>query len=280
MTADDTLPCGDPIHYFVDESGDGVLFDSKGRVPYEMGNAPRHFILGMVQIKQPAYAARTLEDLRVSLLADPYFKDVPSFQPAAGKTALHFHAKDDLPEVRREVFRLLPALDFKFFAVVKSMKAVLEYARDRNAMDSSYRYRPNELYDLTVRMLFKHRLHQHHAYRIVFARRGQRTRTEAFREQLLLTRDRFLHQLGRAVEESILEVAPAYPKESPGLQIADYCLWTLQRLFEKNEDRYLQLLWQKVSLIHDVDDRCRNPYGCYYSKRKPLSVADIKNRQV
>jgi hypothetical protein len=40
-------------------------------------------------------------------LADPYFKGVPSMQADAKKTALFFHAKDDLPEVRREVFRVL-----------------------------------------------------------------------------------------------------------------------------------------------------------------------------
>lgn len=270
----------EPVHYFVDESGDGVLFDRKGRVLYEAGSAPRHFILGLVQIEQPEQVARALTDLRTELLADPYFKDVPSFQPEAGKTSLHFHAKDDLGEVRREVLRRLLTLDFKFFAVVKSMKAVLDYVRSRNLMDSSYRYQPNELYDLTVRMLFKHRLHKHHAYRIVFARRGQRNRTDALREQLRLTRDRFLHQIRQPAEHTSLEVIPAYPHESAGLQVADYCLWAVQRLFEKEEDRYLQMLWQKVSLIHDVDDTCQNRYGCYYTKRRPLTVANIKNRQV
>jgi hypothetical protein len=270
----------DAIHYFVDESGDGVLFDGKGRVLYEAGSAPRHFILGMVQIDQPEGAANALETLRGRLLADAYFKGVPSFEPTARKTAVQFHAKDDLPEVRREVFKLLLTLDFKFFAVVKSMKAVRDYVRSRNAMDSSYRYRPNELYDLTVRMLFKQRLHKHRAYRVIFARRGQRNRTVALKEQLLLARDRFLRQLGREAADTTLDVYPAFPKGAPGLQITDYCLWALQRLFEKEEDRYLAMLREKISLIHDVDDKCQNRYGCYYTKRKPPTLADIKNRQV
>jgi len=55
-----------------------------------------------------------MNNLRQSLLADPYFKRVPSMQPAARKTALMFHAKDDVPEVRRDVFALLQKHEFRF----------------------------------------------------------------------------------------------------------------------------------------------------------------------
>ena len=51
-------------------------------------------------------------------------------QREARKTAVAFHAKDDLPEVRREVFALLknsPGL--RFFAVVTDKMRVLEYVR-------------------------------------------------------------------------------------------------------------------------------------------------------
>lgn len=280
MTTDANAASSEPIQYFVDESGDGVLFDGKGRVLYESGNQPSHFILGMVQVRQPEQVGMALEDLRAALLVDPYFKDVPSFQPAVGKTAVQFHAKDDLPEVRREFFRLLLTFEFKFFAVVKSMKAVLDYVRSRNAMDSTYRYRPNDLYDLTVRMLFKHQLHKHHAYRVVFARRGQRDRTAALKQELSLARDRFLSQIGQEAADATLDVYPGFPKDIPGLQVVDYCLWALQRLFEKGEDRYLAMISDKVSLIHDVDNTCQKRYGCYYSRRNPLTLADIKNRQV
>jgi len=34
-----------------------------------------------------------------------------------------------------------------------NMRAVLRYVESRNRMDSGYRYRPNDLYDLTVRDL-------------------------------------------------------------------------------------------------------------------------------
>ncbi len=72
--------------------------------------------------------------------------------------ALMFHAKDDLPEVRREVFALLRKHELRFLAVVRNKQRVLEYVRRRNAVDLTYRYQPNELYDYMVRVLFKNLL--------------------------------------------------------------------------------------------------------------------------
>ena len=81
-------------------------------------------------------------------------------KPEARKTALMFHAKDDLPEVRREVFALLQKHEFHFLAVVRNKKKVLEYVRRRNILDLAYRYTPNDLYDYMVRVLFKNLLHK------------------------------------------------------------------------------------------------------------------------
>ncbi len=83
-------------HYYVDESGDGVIFDSKGRLLIGTGKVQDHFILGMVEFTDLPGLKKELAELRAALLADPYFKGVPSMLPQAGKTALFFHAKDDL----------------------------------------------------------------------------------------------------------------------------------------------------------------------------------------
>ena len=138
-------------HYFVDEAGDGTLFDRKGRVIIGTEGCSRYFILGLVDVPDPDLLQRELEELRAQLLADPYFKDVPSFQPEAQKTTLAFHAKDDVPEVRREVFALLLRHEFRFLAVVRDKQKLIEYVRQRNESDPAYRYTPNELYDYLVR---------------------------------------------------------------------------------------------------------------------------------
>jgi hypothetical protein len=266
--------------YYVDEAGDGVLFGPMGRDRLQDEDAPKFFMLGMVSCADEAGAARQLTELRASLQKNPLYATIYSLKPEAQKTARCFHAKDDHAEIRSKVFELLVTLDFKFYAVVKDMRAVREYVKSRNTMDSAYRYRPNELYDLTVRMLFKQRLHKEDHYRVVFARRGQSDRTAALASQLEQTRQAFLKEHA-LISNPTLEIIPAHPWEQPGIQVTDYCLWALQRCYEKHEARFLNALWSKVSLIHDVDDRASAAYGAYLTRKSPPPDPEkIKNRWI
>jgi hypothetical protein len=92
------------IHYFVDEAGDPTLFNRNGRLIVGDEGCSRYFLLGKLEIEEPEVLSAQLTALRQDLVADPYFKGVPSMQPGHRKTALAFHAKDDIPEVRREVY--------------------------------------------------------------------------------------------------------------------------------------------------------------------------------
>lgn len=106
-------------HYFVDEGGDGILFSRKGKVLVGTEGCSRFFILGLLDVPDPAALKVRFDELRAQLMSDSYFKNVPSMQPHARKTALAFHAKDDLPEVRRDVFQVLRDTEgLRFFAVV------------------------------------------------------------------------------------------------------------------------------------------------------------------
>jgi len=120
-----------PQRYFVDEAGDGVLFGPKGRNRLDDPDAMRFFMLGKVSIADETVVADALAGLRERLLANPLYASIPSFQTDAEKTAVFFHAKDDHPEIRSKVFETLVGLDFKFFAVIKDMRSVLAYVRQR-----------------------------------------------------------------------------------------------------------------------------------------------------
>jgi len=269
------------VIYHVDEAGDGVLFGQRGRDRLRDEGANQFFMLGMVCCPAPEEVARRLADQRSALQANPLYAGIFSLQPAAMKTARAFHAKDDHAEIRSKVFEMLTSLDFKFYAVIKDMRKVHDYVRRRNQMDANYRYHPNELYDLTVRMLFKERLHQDAHCRVVFARRGKADRTAALRVQLEQTRQRFLAARG-AASAITLEIMPAYPWEEPCVQVADYCLWALQRCYERHEARFLHAIWPKVSLIHDVDDpAAKAGYGTYLRRKDPPpDPQKIKNRWI
>jgi hypothetical protein len=263
---------GSAVHYFVDEAGDDVLFGARGTALVGTPGCSKCFIIGALMVADPEALASDLSTLRESLLADPYFKDVPSMQPSRRKTALAFHAKDDVPEVRREVFRVLLKHEMKFFAVVRQKTTVLAYVRERNLRDTEYRYRPTDLYDTTVARVFKDRLHVVDMCNVTFAQRGRSDRTRAFQTALETARGRFEAKWQRKVDSAV-NVVVSTPAKTIPLQAADYALWALQRFYDLGEDRYLQLLWQKVSLIHAVDERERNAWGTYYTKKKPPFTA-------
>lgn len=256
-------------HYFVDEAGDLTLFNGKGKVILGTEGCSRFFILGLLDVSEPESLARNLEELRSNLLADPYFKNVPSMQPEQRKTAIGFHAKDDIPEVRREVFNLLKKYDLRFFAVVRDKQKLLEYVRSRNQNEPDYRYQHNESYDSLTRRLFKQRLHKDDEYNICFAARGFSDRTAALGKALEAARANFYYQCG-IVSIAPMNITATTPPHSPCLQAVDYFLWALQRLYERREERYLEYLWTAFKVVHDTDDTRQERYGVYYTQKNPL----------
>lgn len=261
-------------NYFVDEAGDGILFDRHGRIVIGTEGCSRFFILGLVDIPEPEPLYQELAELRGRLLQDPYFKRVPSMQPEARKTALAFHATDDLPEVRHQVFATLRRHHLRFFAVVRNKHKLLDYVRQRNEHDPAYRYNPNELYDYLVRLLFKNLLHKDDEYNITFARRGQADRTAALQAALETARQRFAAQW-KIISKAPMHVKPSTPPGCVGLQVVDYFLWALQRLYERREERYVEFLWPAFRLVHDLDDTRQAKYGVYYTQKKPLTTAAL-----
>jgi len=265
--------------YFVDEAGDPVLFNRKKQVVIGREGCSRYFLLGKLRIADPTGLTEELDRLRASLLADPYFRSVPSMQPEQGKTAVAFHAKDDLPEVRREVYRLLMSHDVWFHAVVREKRALLEDVRRRNAKQPDYRYRSDELYDQLVSHLFVGRLHKHPAYRIHFATRGSSDRSRAFGEALEKARRSFSRKW-KIPSDAPATVHQADPRQTAGLQAVDYFLWALQRMYERREPRWLEYVWPRVSLVRDLDDRRQKGYGVYYAQKNPLTLDKMKEPRI
>jgi hypothetical protein len=70
-------------------------------------------------------------------------------------------------------------------------------------------------------------------------------------------------------------VHSGFPAEHAGLQVVDYYLWAVQRLFEVGEDRFFGAVERDFRLIMDIDDTRQKPYGAWYSDRNPLTVEKI-----
>lgn len=258
-----------PLHFFVDEAGDPALFSGKGRILVGEPGCSGYFILGRLEVAEPDALEQALTALRTDLLADPYFKGVPSMQPERQKTAVAFHAKDDVPEVRREVFKLLLRFDLRFSAVVRDKSDLLAYVQQRNELEPKYRYKGDELYDSLVEALFRRFRPLNDDTSICFARRGNKARTHAFRSAIEQAERAFERQYG--FRRKPAQVIPGTPKLSAGLQAVDYFLWALQRYYERNESRYAELIWPKVVEVHDMDRIEDGRQGVVYNQKRPLS---------
>lgn len=254
----------DQIHSFVDEAGDPTLFGRKKGSSPIIGTegCSRYFIMGKLEVHDPQTLAASLHELRGRLLADPYFAEVASFDPKRGKTAVAFHAKDDLPEVRYEVFRLLreQGKALRFHAVIADKQIVANHEMKKRDAEPSARYDPNSLYDSLIRSLYGKFHRTADEYHVWIAKRGQKDRNSALLEALAQAEKDFESNFGFRRGNAKLEIS--YPKLAPCLQAVDYFLWAVQRFYEPRlhpqtgevlrEDRYLNLLWPQMGEIHDL----------------------------
>ncbi|TVQ93027.1 MAG: DUF3800 domain-containing protein [Chromatiaceae bacterium] len=234
-------------------------------------------MLGKLEIDEPEVLGAQLTALREELLADPYFKAVPSMQPQQRKTALAFHAKDDIPEVRREVYRLLLKAEVRFYAVVRDKTDLAAYVQQQNTRDSVYRYRENEQYDFLVRELFEKLHDMADEVRICFAKRGNKSRNAAFRAALEHAAAAFAWSFG-INHPATNEVVSSTPPNCAGLQAVDYYLWALQRFYERREERFLELIWPQVGEIHDLDRLEGGRREVFYTRRRPLNLAAFEKK--
>lgn len=241
-----------PVSYYIDEAGDLTLFDKKGRVIVGSDGVSRTFMLGGLRLYEEEVLAQKLEELRQNLLADPYFKNVPSMQLSEGKTARAFHAKDDLPEVRYEVFKLLSKFEAEVVVSVRHKTGLVDKAR--LLFERGQKLRENDVYDEMITELMVYHQHYEPRIEVVFARRGKAPRAQALQEAI--NRSMFHEVLpdGSRKPGYEFDVHSAHPWERAGLQVVDYYLWAVQRSYERGETRYYEYLADKFKLIIDWDD--------------------------
>jgi hypothetical protein len=254
--------------YFVDEAGDLTVFGRQGRVLVGQPGVSPAFMIGICEIPDPGAVATALADLRTAVTTDPYYRGVPSVHGGRRKTALSFHAKDDLPEVRREVYRLIPSFKPKIMVAVRRKSALVALGRTGTRITESSIY--NDTISRTGRTL----MHRADEIRVVVAKRGHTTRNAAIMTALQTGRDEFNRRWSTSHNQPI-DIVVGAPSDHPGLQVTDYLLWALQRLLVRGEERYFGAVADHFSLVHDVDDVRAKPYGRYYTRKDPLTLEGL-----
>lgn len=264
--------------WFVDEAGDPSLFGKGGKVVAATEGCSRFFTVVKLECRDVDALTADLARLRKDVVSDPFFKDVPSLDPARQRTAVNFHAKDDPPEVRFMVYKLLAQHDLRFVAVVRDKLRLVDYALQRRRVEPRYRYAPSghELYDELIRHLFS-RLHGWSDHKIVFVQRGHKLRTKAFVDAITHESEGFAQDFGLPKPKAT-EVICSVPKDHAGLQAADYYLWALQRFYERGEARYLNFVWPQTLEVLDLDLQAShkgeqsNRHSGIFNKEHPLTL--------
>ncbi len=244
--------------FFVDESGDPTFYNRRDNLIVGQEGCSPVLILGFIETTNPEGIRQAVQALHGEIDADPYFQDVSSIQ----KTRLTFHAKDDCPEVRYLVFKMIAGLDFKAqFVVARKIEEIFinEFHRDEH-----------KFYDELVRILFRTVLHRYTENSIYFAKRGSQDRQAPLEAAIRRGVTAFEKKYKTRVKSQI-SITCQMPSGEPCLQVIDYMNWAVYRAFTKQEMRYYRFIQDKVSLLVDLYDFDRCPKN-WYSRRNPFDT--------
>lgn len=247
--------------FFVDESGDPTFYDRRGNLIVGQEGCSPILILGFIETQNPQIIRREVLALQREIVNEPYFQSFPSIQ----KTAVAFHAKDDVPEVKYRFFNLLATLDFKAqFIVARKIERVFR---------NNFQAKETLFYDHLVSLLFQNVLHRYQKNCIYFSKRGSRDRQIPLSNAIQASINRFEQKWGVSITTEI-NIQAQTPEGEPCLSVVDYMNWAVYRAFTRGQMGYYNTIADKVSLLVDLYDRANYPNN-WYKRRNPFDAKKI-----
>lgn len=255
-------------HYFLDEAGDSTFY-GKGRAPIlGQEGVSSCFILGLLKINEPLDQIRKkVVDLQNQIASDPYYESILSILKKKASHGYYFHAKDDIPEVRKAAYELIRGIDCSFEAVV-ARKIYYLYENKHNGKEA-------EFYADLLSHLIKKRLWEYDRLVLNVSQQKKCTTHINLQKGLNKAMANFKpYPLYRAHNYKVVFNVQK-PTFEPLLNIADYLCWSVQRVFERGETRYYDYVRDKISVVWDIYDFAGALNGRnYYSKKRRLTEAN------
>lgn len=153
----------------MDEAGDTTFFGKGKKCIIGDEGVSKSFIIGMVKFRQPLVDLRQkIIEMQKEIERDTYFKGVPSIMKKAEKGGYFFHAKDDLPEVRKTFFDFIKTIGCSYEAVV-ARKIPELFIKKHNSKEA-------EFYADLLSHLLKNKLELGEKLVLNIAKRGSSTR--------------------------------------------------------------------------------------------------------
>lgn len=220
----------------------------------------------MVKFKQPLSEIRQqIINLQHEVEEDVYYKGVPSITRKSLKGGYFFHAKDDLPEVRKTFYEFIKTLECSFEAVV-ARKIPDIFIKKHNSKEA-------EFYADLLSHLLKNKLRIGDKLVLNIAKRGNSTRHNTLTLALNKAISRFRKKYPDKKIKTQIVFNIQNPIEEPLLNVADYFCWAIQRVFERGELRFYEFLIDKISLVIDLyDSKKWEESKNYYDIKNPLTT--------
>lgn len=260
-------------HRFVDEAGD-MTFHSRLRgdrvSTIGTNGVSRCFMVGMVHVKSGLEETRSqIRDFCQSVDHDEFFQAFPSVRERTSNAFRGFfpHASKDPSELRYEFLRLMSRLDFTAQVVVGR--------KIPRIFIKKHQQQPSQFYADMMSNLLKDKARIDPLI-VDVAERGSSTSNLNLQNAVSLAHTRSLRgSRTRELRNRIKFNVQPYDHELL-LALADYSLWTVQRVYERGDGKYLGLLGGKVTLVLDLYDSTRyEGHHNYYTKYNPLTPESI-----
>ncbi len=235
-------------HRFLDEAGD-MTFYGKGRVPILGEHGVSHcFILGMVKFHTDILPIRQkLFEMQNSIPQNPYYKNVPSVLKRVNKGGFYFHAKDDLPELRKEFFDFIQTLDCSFYAVVAR--------KNYGIFERKHHGKSNEMYADLLSHLIEEEQYDN-SERIVYNIASLQSTTDFVNLKSAFDKAKIRYKQVNPTQEFEKKIdfnVQPFAIE-PLLSVVDYLCWAVQRKYETGETRFMNYMESKIVKIIELYD--------------------------
>lgn len=206
------------LFLFADEAGDFAFKDD--------GRASQYYIVGTVLFKNCDVGTDLLALRRELAWKGKPLKD-------------YFHASEDKQEIRDAVFEVLKASDMEIHATIMEKRKAQPQVRATNARFYKYGWLYHFRYSHKKYLTAADELHITTAS--IGTKKGQGIFSSAVNDVVQQT-------IGRQQW-----AASFWPSQTdPCLQAADYCIWAIQRKWEKNDARSYDLIKDKITHEYDM----------------------------
>jgi len=205
-----------------------IFLDEAGNLDFS-ANGTRYFILTAVTKERPFFAFKELNELKYDLVE-------------AGMDIEYFHASEDSPQVRDQVFRVIG----HYLSGIHVDSLIVEKRKTGPALRAEERFYPEMLGYLLRYILGGYDLSRY-AEVIVFTDRiPVNKKRRAVEKAVKITLADMLPQRVR------YRVYHHDSKSNFDLQIADYFNWAIYRKWDRQEDRIYQTLKPVVRSEFDI----------------------------